>query len=187
MPAQKTDLDTIVSRAAELIRKQGYHKTSMAELAEACGLLKGSLYHYFPSKEALAIAVMGRVRDYFEHEVFRWAYADDLSPQERLDRMALETERYFLRGEGGCLMANFALGTIDIVPEFGLIVKRYFQDWIDALSHVLQSKFSPDMARLKAEQAVAEIQGAILLMRVFKDTEYFIRANRKIAADFQGA
>jgi AcrR family transcriptional regulator len=43
----------ITARAAELFTRQGYHNTSMAELAKACGSSKARLYHYYPSKEAL--------------------------------------------------------------------------------------------------------------------------------------
>ena len=61
MPLQKIDEEGLVREALALFRRQGYHKTTMADVAGACGLLKGSLYHYFPSKEALALAVMQRV------------------------------------------------------------------------------------------------------------------------------
>jgi AcrR family transcriptional regulator len=54
----------VISHALQLFRVQGYHKTSMADIGTACGLLKGSIYNYFASKEALAIAVMEFVHDY---------------------------------------------------------------------------------------------------------------------------
>ena len=51
MPRQKVDEKTIIKEALKLFRQKSYHATSMADIALACGLLKGSLYHYFNSKE----------------------------------------------------------------------------------------------------------------------------------------
>lgn len=39
--------------AAKLFAEHGFDGSSIAELAERCGLTKPALYHYFPSKEAL--------------------------------------------------------------------------------------------------------------------------------------
>jgi AcrR family transcriptional regulator len=43
----------ILSAAARIFREKGYHGTSVQDIAEAVGLLKGSLYHYIRSKEQL--------------------------------------------------------------------------------------------------------------------------------------
>jgi AcrR family transcriptional regulator len=37
--------------AAALFRRHGYHQTSMQQIADDVGLLKGSLYHHYRSKE----------------------------------------------------------------------------------------------------------------------------------------
>ena len=43
----------ILTAAARIFREKGYHGTSVQDIAEAVGLLKGSLYHYIRSKEEL--------------------------------------------------------------------------------------------------------------------------------------
>ena len=43
----------ILDRAAERFAAVGFARTSMAELAAACGASKAWLYHYYPSKEAI--------------------------------------------------------------------------------------------------------------------------------------
>lgn len=45
--------DEIRAAAFRIFREKGYHGTSMQDIADEVGLLKGSLYHYIPSKEAL--------------------------------------------------------------------------------------------------------------------------------------
>lgn len=47
----------IVARAAELFARQGYHATSMNQLAEASGLSKATLYHYYRDKDALLVHI----------------------------------------------------------------------------------------------------------------------------------
>ena len=45
--------DEILAAAARIFREKGYHGTSVRDIAESVGLLKGSLYHYIRSKEDL--------------------------------------------------------------------------------------------------------------------------------------
>jgi AcrR family transcriptional regulator len=45
--------DELVAAAAELFRERGYDATSMQEIADRMGILKGSVYHYVRSKEDL--------------------------------------------------------------------------------------------------------------------------------------
>ena len=55
MPRQKVDEKTIIKEALKLFRQKSYHATSMADIAMACGLLKGSLYHYFHSNKNVVL------------------------------------------------------------------------------------------------------------------------------------
>jgi AcrR family transcriptional regulator len=48
----------ILTAACELFAKQGYMRASIAELADACKLSRGALYHYFESKEAILFAIL---------------------------------------------------------------------------------------------------------------------------------
>ena len=54
MAARKTDRDAVIDAALTLFRTQGYHHTTVADIAAACGLLKGSVYHYFAGKKEVA-------------------------------------------------------------------------------------------------------------------------------------
>jgi len=53
MKAAATREEEILSAAARIFRQKGYHGTSVQDIADAVGLLKGSLYHYIRSKEQL--------------------------------------------------------------------------------------------------------------------------------------
>jgi AcrR family transcriptional regulator len=50
--------ESILEHALELFSQVGYRGTSMRELAQACGLTKPGLYHYFATKEAIFEALL---------------------------------------------------------------------------------------------------------------------------------
>ncbi|NIM27656.1 MAG: TetR family transcriptional regulator [Gammaproteobacteria bacterium] len=47
----------VLDAAAGLISRHGYHATSMRDIARATGMLPGSIYYHFASKDALLVAV----------------------------------------------------------------------------------------------------------------------------------
>src|SRR5215472_5685248 len=51
-------LDEIVSAAAKVFRTKGYHAATVRDIADEVGILKGSLYHHFDSKEELLYLVV---------------------------------------------------------------------------------------------------------------------------------
>ena len=68
-PAQKRSKETvraIVEAAARILRRDGYERTNVNRVAELAGVSVGSLYQYFPSKEALVAEV---ARDLAERTV----------------------------------------------------------------------------------------------------------------------
>jgi len=50
--------DVILDAAARLFSTRGYHATSVQDIADAVGILKGSLYHHFESKEAILYRIV---------------------------------------------------------------------------------------------------------------------------------
>lgn len=52
MSAKPRHRQAIVAAAVRLFRRQGYAATGLAQIVEASGAPKGSLYHYFPAGKA---------------------------------------------------------------------------------------------------------------------------------------
>ena len=57
-PMGLTRTDEVRQAAARLFEKQGFSATTMNDIAEATGMLPGSLYHHFPSKEEIAVDLL---------------------------------------------------------------------------------------------------------------------------------
>ncbi len=76
----------ILAAAARIFREKGYHATSVRDIAESVGLLKGSLYHYIRSKEELLARLFeGALEDTIGE--LRAIAATDERPSVRLGEM----------------------------------------------------------------------------------------------------
>jgi TetR/AcrR family transcriptional regulator, cholesterol catabolism regulator len=78
----------IIDTAAEIFHEQGYSETSVHDIAEAVGILKGSLYYYIRSKEDLLFQVLSDVHDAFKGIVER---------TRAMGGPAVERLRYYIR------------------------------------------------------------------------------------------
>lgn len=61
--AQAATRETILKRATHSFATRGYTATTMRAIAEQAGIEVGSIYHHFPSKEALVACVMEQGAD----------------------------------------------------------------------------------------------------------------------------
>jgi TetR/AcrR family transcriptional regulator len=73
----------ILNRSAELFSEHGYDRASMSKIAEACGVSKANLYHYYKDKEGLLFDV---IRFHLKEllDVIEDANRIDLPAQDRL-------------------------------------------------------------------------------------------------------
>jgi AcrR family transcriptional regulator len=56
-PRQDNRRAQLLDAAARLFRERGFHATSMRDIARAVGMLSGSIYYHFESKEEMLLAV----------------------------------------------------------------------------------------------------------------------------------
>jgi AcrR family transcriptional regulator len=56
----RATVDALLAATARILVKEGYDRASTNKIADAAGVSIGSLYQYFPSKEALVAAVIER-------------------------------------------------------------------------------------------------------------------------------
>ncbi|HEY45105.1 MAG TPA: TetR/AcrR family transcriptional regulator [Anaerolineae bacterium] len=76
----------IFSVAARLFLKQGYHETSMRQVAETIGMGKSTLYDYFPSKEEILLYFVEQEMDTTHQDAVGIA-AMNLPAEEKLRRI----------------------------------------------------------------------------------------------------
>ena len=86
MSASASRQDEILAAAARIFQRKGYHGTSVRDIADAVGLLKGSLYHYITSKEELLVRLFDGLLEDTVHELEAIA-ASDAGAADRLRDM----------------------------------------------------------------------------------------------------
>lgn len=152
----------------------------MADVGKACGLLKGSIYSYFPSKEELMKQVLISDHENMKIIVCSLGYGKQLSFNDRLERIMQALESCYFDEPGGCMMANIGLESAQENPGFTQIIRHFFEDWIAAFSYIFQSQHEQEKAQKMAEQAVQEIEGAIMLSIIFQDKKHFLSTSERI-------
>jgi AcrR family transcriptional regulator len=80
--------EAIIAAAASVFRTKGYHAATMQDIADAVGILKGSLYHHFASKDELLHLIVNEPRARLYRAVAD-IVADDLPAGEKLRRAIL--------------------------------------------------------------------------------------------------
>ena len=85
--------EMILAHAARLFARRGYPATSMNQVAEACGLSKATIYHYFRDKYALLVSIadghVSRLQGLVA-EVAQEAAAPELQLRELIRRIVEE-------------------------------------------------------------------------------------------------
>jgi AcrR family transcriptional regulator len=87
----------IIAAASELFARKGFEGTSIREIAAASGVLSGSLYYHFPSKEDLLFTVHQESLTAMRREV-EAALTDVTEPWARLEEAIVAHCRILLGG-----------------------------------------------------------------------------------------
>ncbi len=81
-----TRREQLLAIAAELFAERGFKNTTVRDIADAAGILSGSLYHHFESKESMVDEILSS----FQTELFRRydeVMAADLDSRTKVERI----------------------------------------------------------------------------------------------------
>lgn len=88
--------EEIVSAACELFISKGYEKTTMSDVMTQLNIAKGTIYHYFKSKEELLDAVIDFIADErfkTQHDILELTEGNGLERIQQLVRLSREEDR----------------------------------------------------------------------------------------------
>ncbi|MCA1806101.1 MAG: TetR/AcrR family transcriptional regulator [Xanthomonadaceae bacterium] len=169
----------IVASARDLIYSRSYADVGVAEICARAEVRKGSFYHFFSSKQELALAVIDELGMALEDQVLGPAFARDLPPLQRLERF-LEALHAFQQGTAeqaghmlGCPFGNLALelATRDEVIRrkletvFATIQARFERVLEEATANEVQALDIP----ATAQAMLAYIEGVLLMAKTTDD------------------
>jgi TetR/AcrR family transcriptional repressor of nem operon len=161
--------ERIVSAAHKLFYKNGFRGTSMEDVALRAGIKKPNLFHYYPTKEVLALAVFDHAAAGMKARVAAQFDGED-DPIRCVACMFDDAGRRLRRSgcSGGCFFGNIAQEVSDQSEALRTRLAEYLRYWADQLAAVLERArragyFRPGFrADVTAEAILSLFEGALL-------------------------
>ena len=159
--------------ALRVIRAKGYEATTLDDVCEAAGLTKGSFFHHFESKEALALAAADHFAAMAESAFAAAPYRKAADP---LDRVLgyVDFRASLMRGElpdFTCLLGMMVQETYETHPAIRKACDRHINDHAKTVAsdlaeakrrHAPNAPWDPQSMALYTQ---AVIQGAFVLAK----------------------
>jgi TetR/AcrR family transcriptional repressor of nem operon len=132
--------DRLIDAAMHLFAAKGYLATSVAEILQHAGANSGSLYHFFPTKQDLLVAVLERYQHGIYPMLLEPAWRGVADPIDRIFsllaayRRLLETSDYLY----GCPIGSLALELHEPDPPVREKLAVNFDGWTAAIEGCLR-------------------------------------------------
>jgi AcrR family transcriptional regulator len=176
----------ILDAAMQVYVKKGYHAATIADVAEAAGLGKGTLYLYFKNKDAIAISMVDRHFKGLEERFFVEEmpdslddFADDLSQTMNIPDDHAKFVRVFFEVFGPSFASDaFSAKVASFFDKLG----DHYAGQIKHLQELGQIREDADPKKL-GRVIAALIDGMILHKGLFSISDTRHTAMRKEAID----
>jgi AcrR family transcriptional regulator len=193
MPAAAPAPDTrtrLVLAAMHLFWEKGYGSTSVADVLKSAGVNSGSLYHFFPGKQELLLAVLDAYHGGIGPMLLEPAWRGVEDPIERIfallaryRRSLTDTDCFY-----GCPIGSLALELHEPDPAVRERLAANFAAWVEAIHQCLVeagARLPRDLERRElAHFVLTTMEGGVMLARTFRDIGRFDAAVRQLRAHF---
>jgi TetR/AcrR family transcriptional regulator, transcriptional repressor for nem operon len=182
--------ERLLDAASALMHARGYEATGVAELCAAAGAPKGSFYYWWPSKQALALAMLDRQWELAQEHVLRPAFAAGVPIAEQFARYAqlltavLRDELEQTGSVNGCPFGNLVveLATRDEIvrrraEEILAAIRSVFATAITAAQEAGEVAADLD-ADDRAEALLVHLEGLFVIAKARNDPGMFERLPR---------
>lgn len=174
--------DTLVEAADKLVYVQGFHETTLADIAVQAGIPLGNLYYYFKTKEELGAAIVARRAKYYSDLAAEWDEQAD--PKARIVAFIeyVEGRRKHLSRSGcpiGSLCQELHKGDGGFLAEQAAALFTEQLKWLEAQFLALGCE---DASADHALHLVSAMQGAALLTHTFGDPGLIQREAARVKA-----
>ncbi|MBI4056192.1 MAG: TetR/AcrR family transcriptional regulator [Elusimicrobia bacterium] len=185
--------ERILKSAYELFYKNGFKGVSMDDVASAAGVKKANLFHYYPTKEALGLAVLSHgVNGQKEMVMSRFSHEKD--PIKTLEEMFVDAASRMQKNGccRGCFIGNFAQELSDQNEKLRKKISEYFHFWTQQVADYLErwqmkgyfkKGFEP---REAAEGILASFEGAFLFCKANKQLNPIHNTKKMVGSYLKG-
>ena len=180
----------LIQTAVELVYRQGFQKTTLADIAQEADVPLGNVYYYFKTKDALAEAVIGAHEKALRERFASWTSAHR-EPRGRLRcliRAPLDSaDRVIQFGcpHGSLCQELEKLGADAPLSRAGRRLLAMYIDWADEQfsAHGIARREARDLAT----DLVGVVQGAMLLAHTMRSKELLAHQLRRVEKWLDGA
>jgi TetR/AcrR family transcriptional regulator, transcriptional repressor for nem operon len=171
--------DRLVLAAMKLFGDKGYLSTSVQDILREANANAGSLYHFFPTKQDVLVAVLEMYRQGIEPMLLApaWDGVDD--PLERIFAL-LASYRHALEISDclyGCPIGSVALELHEPDPAVRELLSANFHGWVDHVERCLVEageRLPPDLDRRQTAILVLNVmEGGVMQSRTHRTLEAF--------------
>lgn len=140
--------DELLELAATMFAERGLKATTVRDIADSAGILSGSLYHHFKSKEQMVEEVL---RDFLDWLFARYQVIVDsaATPLERLSGMFMTSFEAIEHRHAQVVIYQDEAKRLSAQPQFAFVEARNKEQrkmWIDILQQgMADGSFRPDL------------------------------------------
>jgi AcrR family transcriptional regulator len=133
--------EDLLGVAADLFADRGYAATTVRDIAEAAGILSGSLYHHIDSKESIVDAILSRfiARSLAAYEA---VIAEGKGPKETFEELVRTSLESMVEGRAAILVYQNEARLLAARPRFSYLAeaqRKFEQIWTTVLEEGVES------------------------------------------------
>lgn len=147
-PAAPTRRDELLSLAATMMAERGLRATTVRDIADAAGILSGSLYHHFKSKEEMVDEVLRTFLDWL-FDRYQQIIDTEPNPLERLKGSFMASFEAIEHRHAQVVIYQDEAKRLATQPRFDYVEARNREQrkmWVDVLKQgIEEGYFRPDI------------------------------------------
>jgi AcrR family transcriptional regulator len=178
--------DRIVFAAMRLFAAKGYGSTSVADILQAANVNAGSLYHFFPGKQDVLLAVLDAYQRGIHPMLLAPAWRGVSDPIERVFALLARYRQHLVESECtyGCPIGSLALELHEPDPPVRALLAANFAGWVAAVEQCFVDAGDRIPARVDrralATFALTTMEGGVMVSRTERTPDAFDAAVRML-------
>jgi TetR/AcrR family transcriptional regulator, transcriptional repressor for nem operon len=171
--------ERIVYSALRLFAQKGYASTSVADILQAADVNAGSLYHFFPGKQDVLLAVLDAYRQGIHPMLLEPAWSGVSDPIERVFALLARYRQALVSTDCtyGCPIGSIALEMHEPDPPVRALLAANFAGWIDAIEQCFIDAGDRLPKRIDRRAlalfALTTMEGGVMLSRTDRTLDAF--------------
>ncbi len=148
-PRGQATIDKILDSTLEFIQRDGIARLTTNHIARESGVKVGSIYHFFPNKEAILLELVRRWQAQIQAGIR--LYLEELEPDTSLTKLTIGIVMQNLEGEYAYSAAfDEIAATGSIQPALGDLFDKHLETVADMIAdHYMQNPNRPSGAKKK--------------------------------------